>query len=111
MRALALATMTAAFAVSVAGKFAFGSCLSGVPQWTYDDYKLGLTDRTPYYHYLQGMDRDFFYTYELLESLGFKFQGDIFCDDLATIAPWKDLALEQYDAAMAKDKTQTAVDK
>jgi hypothetical protein len=94
MRSLALATLAAAFAVTVSAKFSFGSCKDGVPQWTYDDYLFDLDERVPYSHSLIAMDIDFFDTFELLKSFGFKLNFDPLCEDLATISPWKEIAKE-----------------
>ena len=56
MRSLALATFAVAFAVTVSGKFSFGACPEGVPQWTYDDYKEEVDADRPPGHSLYAMD-------------------------------------------------------
>jgi hypothetical protein len=92
MRSLALATLAAPFAVTVSGRFSFGACTEGVPQWTYDDYQND--DRLPHPHFLIAWDRGFFHTFELFKSFGFKLDFDPLCEDLGTASPWKEIAKE-----------------
>ncbi len=100
MKLFALAALTVAFVAQVSAKIGFGACPSvlGKTNTQYVAANSGFTQIHLYNHEVIAIDKQLNQLLPMLGKVGVKVPGNINCDDLGTVEPFKTVAKMYKDA-------------